>query len=41
MEGEARYYSSCLLNINCALLHDPPKVPKEGTENYDAPKKGL
>ena len=32
MEGEA--------NINCALLHDPPKAPKD-VKNYDALLKGI
>ena len=39
MEGEARDYSSFLLNINCALLYNPPKAPKEGIKNYDALKR--
>ena len=28
-----------LLNIKCAFLHDPPKAPKGGVENYDALKR--
>ena len=28
-----------LLNIDYALLNDPPEAPKEGVENYDALKR--
>jgi hypothetical protein len=30
-----------LLNIDYALLNDPPKAPDEGPENYDALKRSY